>query len=781
MSDYSPGMDHVQVRNRAYLWGGYLTITVVAILVVAAMLWIYGTGRYVAQVHGRLADATMEIQLEATTGHLWFEEAITGDRAIDVNSVLDRIDQARSYAVAMLDGGDTPKGTFPPLSDEVLRESIVDVIGKIDRFRELTELRWSQRETAGIGSEIDQEYDTVFAGFLQQANEVEAALRKAIDRDMRAFRTLHTVLIGAVLGIMGVAGVLFGRSFRRQVHDAAELTAANQHLDAINQQLRATQQELEASNRQLMAGEQQLRAANQQLTASDQQLRAANQQLNASSQQLRAANQQLEATNQQLRASQQELSHQYQFLHDVFESLNHPLYVINPANYMIEAANSASGVRGGDAVTCHKLSHGLDHPCSQNGEACPIQEVCEKGEPVTVEHTHYDDRGMPHFTEIHAYPVMDDNGSVARVIESVRDITKRKLAQRKVEDLARFPSENPNPVLRIDASGTIAYGNSASKALLDCWGTQVNRTVPKDFLRVAGECLKDGQVRDMEVECASRVLSLTLAPVQESGYTNVYGLDITPRLKAQEEARKAMADIEHMSRLITVGELASGLAHELNQPLCAILNYANTGLRTIKAGSEKPERVNQALEQIAFQADRAGEIIRRMRNLIGKHEIVRSRLNINDVVREVLTLLKSETRARRVRIVTELADDLPFVQADDVQLGQVILNFLRNAFDAVKGNPAADRVVKIRTAHEAGRVVLQVEDNGVGLSPEQKDRVFESFYTTKKEGLGIGLSLSRSIIEAHSGHIEAEPNSDQGAVFSFALPISDDLSPSVCH
>jgi len=766
MNIHNSAANPAEDRNRRYLRIVYLSVALTAALVAGAMLWVYHAGHRMTAVQGRLVHAAMEVQLEATVGHLWLEEAVSGDTTIDINDVLGPIDLARWYAGVMLEGGEDTAGTFTPLSDRPLAREVEEVAEKIARLRELAELRWAQKDSAGVGSPIDQEYDAVFKSFLDQAGRVDAHLHKAIGRDLAAFQTLQATLIAAVLAIMATVGVFFSRFLRRQMRDADSLRAANQHLDAANQQLLATQQQLGASNQQLRAQEQQLRASNQQLMAGEQQLRA--------------ANQQLAATNQQLRASREELAGQYEFLHHVFESLDHPFYVINAADYTVEAANSASGLREGDEpVTCHRLVHGLDHPCDEDAMVCPVREVCESGQPMTVEHTHYDERGMPRFMEIHAYPVRDASGRVTRVIESIHDVTQRRVAEQRVRDMAKFPSENPNPVLRIDDSGTIVYANAAAGPLLEKWGTAPGRSVPSEYVQFVVGALHDGCVRQTEVNLDAQILLLAFAPVRESNYVNVYGLDVTGRIEAQDQLRRATADLEHMARLTTVGQLASGLAHELNQPLCAILNYANTGVRLIKGANDSPQRIGQALEQIAFQADRAGEIIRRMRHLIGKREVTQQTLDVNDVVREVLALMQGDARDKRVTILTNLAENLPPVQADDVQVGQVVLNFLRNAFDALVDNPSDDRIVRIRTSAEQGVVMLSVCDNGVGLSAGQAEKVFDSFYSTKKDGLGVGLSLSRSIIEAHNGHIKAEPGGDRGATFSFTLPIADQVSQSV--
>ena len=250
--------------------------------------------------------------------------------------------------------------------------------------------------------------------------------------------------------------------------------------------------------------------------------------------------------------------------------------------------------------------------------------------------------------------------------------------------------------------------------------------------------------------------------------------DITEQKEAQKRAQQHQSDLARIWRINTVGEMASGLAHELNQPLCAILNYANASRRIMSKNPKQTEKVAEALDQIAEQAERAGQIIRRIRSLISRREPHKSTVDINLLIRESIETVKSEATHAGIVMQTTLAENLPTTFADHIEISEVILNLLRNAIDAVTDPNAEQANISIRTsAPNKDLIEVAVSDTGIGLSPETENKVFDSFFTTKPEGLGIGLSLSRTIIEAHRGAISVQPNPDRGVTFKFTLPIED--------
>lgn len=249
------------------------------------------------------------------------------------------------------------------------------------------------------------------------------------------------------------------------------------------------------------------------------------------------------------------------------------------------------------------------------------------------------------------------------------------------------------------------------------------------------------------------------------------GIDITDRRKAEEEARQHQAELVHVSRLSTMGEMATGLAHELNQPLAAIVSYTQGCVRRIAAGNNNPRELIDAMQQVTKQAQRAGEIIRRMRNFVSKGETQRVSVHVNDILREVLGIAKSEIRKQNVHLRAQLAEQLPPVQVDMIQVEQVLLNLVRNAVEAMNSTDENARELAFETSLTSdGMVQVAIRDSGEGLPMENPDKVFDPFFTTKSTGMGMGLAISKSLIEAHGGRLWATRNPSRGTTFHFTLP-----------
>jgi len=255
----------------------------------------------------------------------------------------------------------------------------------------------------------------------------------------------------------------------------------------------------------------------------------------------------------------------------------------------------------------------------------------------------------------------------------------------------------------------------------------------------------------------------------------VWGIstDITERKRAEEQARRHQAELAHVLRLGTIDEMAAGFAHEINQPLGAVANYGQGALRRIRSGSVQPGELLPIIEAMVHEALRAGEIIRRVRELVRKEPSAQSPFDLNALVRESVQVIDSEARNLGVEIQLDLARHLPPVVCTGVQVEQVILNLLRNALEAMHVDARGVGRVTVTSGLVRPQVVeVSVRDNGVGL-PEPSIDVFAPFLSTKARGLGMGLSISRSIVEAHHGEIRALRNADGGATFSFTLPTGD--------
>jgi C4-dicarboxylate-specific signal transduction histidine kinase len=249
--------------------------------------------------------------------------------------------------------------------------------------------------------------------------------------------------------------------------------------------------------------------------------------------------------------------------------------------------------------------------------------------------------------------------------------------------------------------------------------------------------------------------------------------EITERKHAEEELQQAQAELAHVTRLTTLGELTASIAHEVNQPLAAVALNANACLRWLGGKAPNLHESHLALQRIIKEAERASEVIGRIRALAKKTPPRKDRVDINDVLLEVIALARGELRRNRVALHTQLAEGLPATLADRVQLQQVILNLIINGIEAMSGVSGGRRELLISSAkHEDTGILVAVRDSGVGLDSKDLDQFFNAFYTTKPDGMGMGLAISRTIIEAHGGRLWAMQNEDEGATIQFTLPLN---------
>jgi len=278
--------------------------------------------------------------------------------------------------------------------------------------------------------------------------------------------------------------------------------------------------------------------------------------------------------------------------------------------------------------------------------------------------------------------------------------------------------------------------------------------------------MPDGAVKYVQV--AARPMTSELSGVEFVGAV----MDVTARKHAEEALRKAQAELAHVARVMTMGEFAASIAHEISQPIGAIVANADAGQRWLAGGAPNLDQARESVGFIMSDANRAADIIKRIRALIKKADTEKTTLNINDAIREVIALAEGEARRNSVALRTELAEDLPPIVGDRVQLQQVILNLAMNGIEAMSS--VADRprhLLVCSRRHEADHVLVALQDFGIGIEPENLKRIFETFYTTKPQGLGMGLAIARSIIENHGGRLSAVPNEGPGMTFQFALPV----------
>jgi len=300
------------------------------------------------------------------------------------------------------------------------------------------------------------------------------------------------------------------------------------------------------------------------------------------------------------------------------------------------------------------------------------------------------------------------------------------------------------------------------------------RAKPKLDRCFAGEDVAGGGW--ISAQSGARYMVTTFSPLRPDSErveaALVIGRDITEYVQAEEALQEAQAELAHVTRVTTLGELAASIAHEVNQPLAAIVADADASLNWLAAPRPDLERVREALEAIAMDGHRAAEVIQRIRQLATKSAPRKDPVNVNDVVHDVLPLARAELRHHDVSLVLQLAPELPGVLGDRVQLLQVSLNLIMNAIQAMAPVTGRPRELTIRSEmHDRDRVRLTVQDTGVGIDAKHRDELFSAFFTTKPGGMGMGLTISRSIVEAHGGQLWTTPNEPHGAIFHFSLPV----------
>ncbi|WP_324727106.1 PAS domain-containing sensor histidine kinase [Pseudomonas chlororaphis] len=372
-------------------------------------------------------------------------------------------------------------------------------------------------------------------------------------------------------------------------------------------------------------------------------------------------------------------------------------------------------------------------------------------------------------------------GAVVEVVAVSRDITSRVQAEENKRRLAEVVEANPDPVLFIQPGGAVTYLNPAARRTL---GLEAGQPMP-DLASILTPEVLDSLQREgwhraehtgrWSIEArlqppaggASVPVSLMLLAHRAASGERFYSLvahDQSERELREAQQRHHQDELAHTARLVTLGELASGIAHEINQPLAAVVNYANASQRYLQALDTQPQavqKVAQGLERIAEQATHAAEVIKRLRAFLRKGGRRVQALDLAEVARETVRLCAWEAQSCQVTIELRLADNLPPVYADRILLEQVLLNLLRNAIEAnreVHPQQGSQIVLGARASGEGG-VEVSVSDQGPGVSAEQLAQLFTPFYTSKANGLGLGLSMSRSIVEGFGGDLQAQPQS----------------------
>lgn len=424
-----------------------------------------------------------------------------------------------------------------------------------------------------------------------------------------------------------------------------------------------------------------------------------------------------------------------------------------------------------------------------------LAQVFRRCESVELEVASADEHDEEAWYEVRMGPIQRADGEVIGATLVATDVTDRRRTEQdlrmirsaveNVQDAVVITNAEPDlpgpQILFVNAAFCRMTGYTPDQVVgrtpRILQGPRSDRTMLNAVRKALHEALPfRGEMINYRRDGSEFVVAWEMAPVFDANgrLTNWIATqrDVTQRRQQEEQSAIHRAELAHVARLSTMGEMASGLAHELNQPLAAIANYARGSLMRLRQEGGTSDRVLNAIEQIADQAERAGQIIRRMRNFIRKREPRRSTAQINELIHEAVAMTDVEARHAGVRVRKQLDSAVPLLLVDHIQIEQVVLNLLRNAIEAMQQTPPERRELLVSSRLHDRHVHVQVSDHGRGLGSNIHN-VFDPFFTTKAEGMGMGLTISRSIVEAHGGRLWASDNPGGGSTFHFTLPLAE--------
>lgn len=464
--------------------------------------------------------------------------------------------------------------------------------------------------------------------------------------------------------------------------------------------------------------------------------------------------------------------------------------------YRIFGLKTPNGV-----ITQAKLQERI-HPEDRPLQRKMLAEALQEGRPYDVEYRILRPTGEVRFIHVRDELVRDESGRTVRMFGTVQDITERKQAEillhAREQEIRAIVENSPDLIVRFDRNLHRTYVNQAF--------IKANGLAREALLgREIGSQVKDGAVHATsgEVELLRQSLHQVLETGRPLQFENTWPMpagrrtfcihlepefdasgrlatiltiarDITDVKESEEKLRVAEAELARVARVTMMGELAASIAHEVNQPLAAVVTNANAVSRWLAASPPDLNEAREAVRRIAREGTRASKVIERIRALIQKTETSRLPTNLNELILETVALTQPELARKKVTVKTDLAPALPLVPADRVQLQQVLLNLIVNALDSLGAVVDRPRVLQIRTGRpQTGTVQITVQDNGRGIDPQAREHLFDPFYTTKAHGLGMGLAISHSIVEAHGGRLWAGSSDPSGAIFQFTLPAQE--------
>jgi PAS domain S-box-containing protein len=467
--------------------------------------------------------------------------------------------------------------------------------------------------------------------------------------------------------------------------------------------------------------------------------------------------------------------------------------------WMTEEGRAYFGLGPTEAMTFERLATFI-HPDDRAAWRQSIRQALDTGQPMRNEFRVLRPDGSVRWIASQGRPHADAAGTPRRLLGVSIDVTERRRAEDRLRTSEALSSgvlaSLPGQMVIVDGSGVALRTSdtwpafAAGEGTLDPTVMAIGAGRPHAHPRAAehaGPLIKEiqggieavltGARADFRLEYAyptrteERWASVSILPLRRpEGGAVIYLQDITLQQRSRLEAEQLRRELTHVGRVTAMGEMAASLAHELNQPLTAILSNAHAGERYLAQGEPPLDEIREILQDVVGDARRAGDVIQRLRSLLRKDEARFLPLDVQQVIREMTALVHTDAILRNLVLDLELASDLPAVRGDRVQLQQVLLNLVLNGMEAAGPRGDGKRIV-IRTERIDAAVCVAVRDQGPGIPEDKLSRIFETFYTTKPHGMGMGLAISRSIVEAHGGRIWAENNPGCGATFSFTIPV----------
>jgi PAS domain S-box-containing protein len=376
---------------------------------------------------------------------------------------------------------------------------------------------------------------------------------------------------------------------------------------------------------------------------------------------------------------------------------------------------------------------------------------------------------------------------------AVVGLTKSRERELESTRLAAIVSSSDDAIISKTLDGKILSWNAGATNIFgyeatDMIGQSIFRIIPPELYEEEkqilnrlrqGERIHHYETARIAKDGRRIEISLTVSPLFNK-YGKVIGAskvarDITTSREAEAELQRVRTELARVARVTTLGELTAAIAHEVNQPLTGVISSGNACLRWLAANPPNLEAARRSVERMIDDGNRAADVIRRIRDMVRKSPPRKDAFNINDTIMEVLALIRTELSRNDISPRAELANDLPVVWGDRIQLQQVILNLVMNAIEAMSEVSVTQRMLLIASVKDGSNgVLVRIQDSGIGLDGESLDRLFEAFFTTKARGMGMGLAVSQTILQAHGGRLWATPNASHGATFQFTLPANNE-------